>query len=201
MEFSPDGARLATGSFDRTARLWDARTGELLATLRGHAEEVVSLVYSPDGSRVATGSFDGTAKIWDARTGELLATLRGHNRALSDLIYSPDGRVLASASGDHTARLWDAETGALVTELTDRVGLRQPDGAITWPIPPAALTRVGCERLRAFDEAERAATRGLARRCSAVRTARPRDRAADSERARARASPAPPCARRPRAGA
>ncbi|MCA9718148.1 MAG: hypothetical protein KC468_25985, partial [Myxococcales bacterium] len=78
VEFSPDGARLATGSFDRTARLWDARTGELLATLRGHAEEVVSLVYSPDGSRVATGSFDGTAKIWDARTGELLATLRGH---------------------------------------------------------------------------------------------------------------------------
>jgi WD40 repeat protein len=66
-EFSPDGARVVTASYDRTARVWDAATGATLMTLRGHTSLVYCCAFSPDGSRVVTGGWDGTARVWDVR--------------------------------------------------------------------------------------------------------------------------------------
>ncbi len=62
--FSPDGARLATGSLDKTVKLWDAASGEEITTLRGPTEYVSSVAFSPDGARLATGSHDNTVKLW-----------------------------------------------------------------------------------------------------------------------------------------
>ena len=69
MAFSPDGTRIVTGSDDRTAKVWDARTGTPLLELKGHTSLVTSVAFSPDGSRIVTGSEDRTARVWDARTG------------------------------------------------------------------------------------------------------------------------------------
>ena len=66
-EFSPDGARVVTASWDRTARVWDAATGATLMTLRGHTDIFKCCAFSPDGARVVTGSFDHTARVWDVR--------------------------------------------------------------------------------------------------------------------------------------
>ena len=76
--FSPDGARIVTASWDKTARIWDAATGKEIAVLRGHENDVTSAAFSPDGTRIVTASRDKTARIWDAATGKEIAVLRGH---------------------------------------------------------------------------------------------------------------------------
>ena len=65
MTYSPDGGQIATGSDDKTVKLWDAKTGEQLASLQGHTGEVSSVTYSPDGGQIATGSEDKTVKFLD----------------------------------------------------------------------------------------------------------------------------------------
>ena len=64
MSFSPDGQTLASGSWDRTVRLWDVRTGDLIRTLTGHTSFVYSVSFSPEGQTLASGSSDGTVLLW-----------------------------------------------------------------------------------------------------------------------------------------
>lgn len=61
--------KIVTGSFDKRAKIWDAKTGECLQTLKGHKMEIVCLSFDPHGMIVATGSMDHTAKLWDVETG------------------------------------------------------------------------------------------------------------------------------------
>jgi WD40 repeat protein len=121
--FSPDGSKLATGSMDQTVRLWDVRTGTVLAELRGHTGGVRTVAFSPDGTRLASGSMDQTVRLWDPHTGAALAELSGHNHWVSAMTFSPDGTRLATGSMDGGIRLWDAHLrpGALVLKGTKTV--------------------------------------------------------------------------------
>jgi len=111
LAFSPDGTRVLTGSYDHTARLWDAATGEAVATLAGHTAPVLAVAFSRNGTRVVTGSEDKTARLWDAATGKSVATLTGHTGYVNAVTFSPDGTRVLTGSWDNTARLWDAVTG------------------------------------------------------------------------------------------
>ena len=74
--FSPDGKRIVTASWDQTARIWNANTGELIHTLAGHTAWVGSAAFSPDGNRIVTASADGTARIWhDTRVAKSMHVL------------------------------------------------------------------------------------------------------------------------------
>ena len=66
---------VAQASHDKTARVWDAITGKLLATLAGHAGVVRSAQFSPDGTRIVTASHDRTARVWNTVTGRHVTTL------------------------------------------------------------------------------------------------------------------------------
>jgi WD40 repeat protein/ABC-type branched-subunit amino acid transport system substrate-binding protein/DNA-binding SARP family transcriptional activator len=112
--FSADGAAVATAGQDRTAKVWNALTGEEQLTLHGHTGPVNAVAFGPDGGQVATASDDGTARIWDTATGHLRLTLVGHAREVERLAFSPDGRWLATTSLDGTVRLWDTASGATI---------------------------------------------------------------------------------------
>jgi WD40 repeat protein len=75
--FSPDGKRLATASWDRTAKVWDAESGKELLTLRGHLDNVFGVAFSPDGKRLATASGDQTVQAYTLDVRELLKLARG----------------------------------------------------------------------------------------------------------------------------
>jgi WD40 repeat protein len=107
--FSPDGLTVLTGSDDKTAKLWDARTGQLLRQFSDQASEVLSVAFSPDGHFVLTGQADGSARLWDAATGEEIRELLGHQGEVTSAAFSRDGRYIVTGSQDGTARQWDTD--------------------------------------------------------------------------------------------
>ncbi|MDZ8228017.1 MAG: ribosome assembly protein 4, partial [Nostoc sp. ChiVER01] len=109
-----DGKTLASGSDDRTIKLWDISTGKAIKTLTGHSSWVYSVVFSPDGKTLASGSGDKTIKLWDVSTGKAIKTLTGHSSGVYSVVFSPDGKTLASGSDDKTMILWDLDFNDLL---------------------------------------------------------------------------------------
>ncbi|KAG0319869.1 hypothetical protein BGZ99_004872 [Dissophora globulifera] len=110
--YSPSGHQIASGSEDKTVRLWDPQTGAPGLILGGHSSAVMSVVYSPSGQQIASSSDDKTVRLWDARNGAPGLILSGHSKTILSVVFSPGGQQIASGSKDNTVRLWDAQTGA-----------------------------------------------------------------------------------------
>ena len=96
--FSPDGTRLASGSFDNSVRLWDVVTGNEIRRFEGHTDWVLSVAFSPDATRLASGSYDRTVRLWDVATGDEVRRFEGHTEVVYSVAFSPDGTRLASGS-------------------------------------------------------------------------------------------------------
>ncbi|MGD8585109.1 MAG: BTAD domain-containing putative transcriptional regulator [Chloroflexota bacterium] len=127
--FSPDSRLLASVSYDCTARIWDAHTGQCLHELKGPHDSLVGVTFSPDGRTLATAGSDYVIILWDVSTGRLLRRLRGHTGWCIGLDFSPDGRLLVSSGADHSVRLWDlSQIGGAESTDAGRILYEHDDG-------------------------------------------------------------------------
>jgi WD40 repeat protein len=141
--FSPDGQFIVTASDDKTARIWEARTGQERQHLTGHSGAVGDAAYSPDGTQIVTASADGTVRIWDSGTSKELRSFRVHAGRARSAAFSPDGKTIVTAGCDlldendrcrvGSARVWDAASGRELRALTGHAGevlsaAHSPDG-------------------------------------------------------------------------
>lgn len=108
---SPDSKLLASGNDDKTIRLWNLETGQVISTLTGHVDSVKSVAFSPDGTMLASGSDDRTVKLWNLNECQEVRTFSEHSHAVKSVAFSPDGNLIASGSWDKTVKLWNVQTG------------------------------------------------------------------------------------------
>lgn len=133
--FAPDGATLASGSWDRTIRIWRVADGSLLQTLVGHGKVVTALAFSPDGTKLASGAEENSLRLWQVADGSLLHILEGHTDRVLTVAFAPDGMTVASGAVDRTVRLWQVTDGTLQRTLEGHLDTVEsvsfsPDGTI-----------------------------------------------------------------------
>jgi WD40 repeat protein len=122
--FSPCSLFVATGSHDKSVRVWSSSTGACTAVMRGHTGNVTSLVFTKYSDTLLSASSDHSCCVWEVRTGNMLASLSGHFKAVTCVSYSPVSDRAATASNDKTVRLWNLRTAA------QNVALRGHTGAV-----------------------------------------------------------------------
>ena len=153
---------IASGSYDKTIKIWNLQTGELMSTLTG-TSMIHTLAISPDGHTLISNGDNNSIKIWDLNTA-VNKVLRGHSNLVLSLAISPDGKTLLSGSRDHTIKLWDISTGEIIDTITKDCGDTitafdfSPDGKILvssssdntiriWDFNPDQQPRVSLNRV------------------------------------------------------
>ncbi|MCB8962141.1 MAG: protein kinase [Ardenticatenales bacterium] len=105
--WAPNGAILALGLSDDSARIWSADGQAELLNLAGHSSWVSSLSFAPDSSRLLTADFNGQIRLWDTESGDMITRLGTHRAIVNSVGWSVDGQYAASGGKDQLVRIWD----------------------------------------------------------------------------------------------
>ncbi|MBW4657096.1 MAG: caspase family protein [Drouetiella hepatica Uher 2000/2452] len=183
--FSPNGAFLAAGGHDGTAKIWNAKSGRLLRTLTGHQGQVNAIAFSPDSRTLASAGEDNAVKLWDIVKSQMIRSLASRPAAIYGIAFSPDGKSLAAAGdpalpdGNAALMLWDLTKGNLAQGAsasgTAQIleGHRTPVSSIAFsPDGKSLLSASGDATLRLWRVRDGAFIQALKGHSSAVLTAR-----------------------------
>jgi len=123
------GFLLVSGSDDKTIRLWNLQTGQLLHKFLGHTAEVYGIAISADGRRVISGGDDRTILVWNLQKRTITDRFYSYSGspyshrdgAIFSVAISPDGETVASGSADHTIKIWNQRNGELLYKLHEHL--------------------------------------------------------------------------------
>ncbi|KAL9615212.1 MAG: hypothetical protein Q9167_000306 [Letrouitia subvulpina] len=116
--WSPDSKILASGSDDKSIRLWNVSTGKAYPVpLLGHHNYIYSLAFSPKGNMLVSGSYDEAVFLWDVRAARVMRSLPAHSDPVGGVDFCRDGTLIASCASDGLIRIWDTPTGQCLRTL------------------------------------------------------------------------------------
>lgn len=123
--FSPDKKSIASGSVDKTIKLWQVSMAWEIRTFGGwfsgnHSKEITCLAFSPDGKYLVSGSRDATLRLWQVKTGKQRVSVKSHNGGVDSVAFNPKKRLLASCGRDNKIRICQSQTLKTIQVLSSR---------------------------------------------------------------------------------
>ncbi|EEH05821.1 WD domain-containing protein [Histoplasma capsulatum G186AR] len=118
ISWSPDGAIIASGSDDKSIRLWHVSTGKPHPNpFLGHHNYIYSVAFSPKGNMLVSGSYDEAVYLWDVRSARVMRSLPAHSDPVAGVDIVRDGTLIVSCASDGLIRIWDTGTGQCLRTL------------------------------------------------------------------------------------
>ena len=138
MKYHADNTCIVSGSADKSIKLWDVRSHQLIQHYPAHNDAVTSVSIHPNGYYLVSGSKDNTLRLWDLREGRLLFTLQGHSGAVNAAAFSQDGNFIASGGIDKLVMVWKSNIAGVTPPVIE---WGQGESLKTRPISAAQTIR------------------------------------------------------------
>jgi WD40 repeat protein len=134
-----DGRKVISASDDKTLKVWDLASGQVVQTFLGHSDGVSSVALTPDDKYAVSGSDDKTIRVWDFASGKELRALRGHDSKIWSVAVASNGDRIVSGGADKTVKIWDRSSGELLQTYSGRTVAGEGE-TVSEPVWSVAVT-------------------------------------------------------------